>query len=134
MPFTKDYNYDTDSYGSISHFIFMSVVVLRLETCHYAEALWIIASALLLRGFVEGVSSYRIFGDEAYPQQPPCPGGASPSGCWIPQVPLAHHGAESPGYQWCYPGSPPAAPGLRCVGSTIPPIGLSPPILRTSRP
>jgi hypothetical protein len=29
-----------------------------------------IASALLLRGSAEGVSSYRIFGDEAYPQQP----------------------------------------------------------------
>jgi hypothetical protein len=28
-----------------------------------------IASALLLRGSAEGVSSYRIFGDEAYPQQ-----------------------------------------------------------------
>jgi hypothetical protein len=28
-----------------------------------------IASALLLRGSIEGVSSYRIFGDEAYPQQ-----------------------------------------------------------------
>jgi hypothetical protein len=27
------------------------------------------ASALLLRGSAEGVSSYRIFGDEAYPQQ-----------------------------------------------------------------
>jgi hypothetical protein len=27
-----------------------------------------IASALLLRGSAEGVSSYRIFGDEAYPQ------------------------------------------------------------------
>jgi hypothetical protein len=39
MPFTKYYNYDTDSYGSIGHFIFKSVVVLRLETCHYAEAL-----------------------------------------------------------------------------------------------
>jgi hypothetical protein len=26
------------------------------------------ASALLLRGSTEGVSSYRIFGDEAYPQ------------------------------------------------------------------
>jgi hypothetical protein len=26
------------------------------------------ASALLLRGSAEGVSSYRIFGDEAYPQ------------------------------------------------------------------
>jgi hypothetical protein len=67
MPFTKDYNYDTDSYGSIGHFIFKSVVVLHLETCHYAEALWITASALLLRGFAEGVSSYRIFSDEAYP-------------------------------------------------------------------
>jgi hypothetical protein len=39
MPFTKDYNYDTDSYGSISYFIFKSIIVLRLETCHYAEAL-----------------------------------------------------------------------------------------------
>jgi hypothetical protein len=29
----------------------------------------VIASALLLRGSAEGVSSYRIFGDEAYPQQ-----------------------------------------------------------------
>jgi hypothetical protein len=29
-----------------------------------------IASALLLRGSAEGVSSYRIFGDEAYPQHP----------------------------------------------------------------
>jgi hypothetical protein len=28
------------------------------------------ASALLLRGSAEGVSSYRIFGDEAYLQQP----------------------------------------------------------------
>jgi hypothetical protein len=28
-----------------------------------------IASALLLRGSIEGVCSYRIFGDEAYPQQ-----------------------------------------------------------------
>jgi hypothetical protein len=27
-----------------------------------------IASTLLLRGFAEGVSSYRIFGDKAYPQ------------------------------------------------------------------
>jgi hypothetical protein len=30
-----------------------------------------IASALLLRGSAEGVSSYRIFGDEAYPQHEP---------------------------------------------------------------
>jgi hypothetical protein len=30
-----------------------------------------IASALLLRGSAEGVSSYRIFGVEAYPQQSP---------------------------------------------------------------
>jgi hypothetical protein len=29
----------------------------------------VIASALLLRGSAEGVSSFRIFGDEAYPQQ-----------------------------------------------------------------
>jgi hypothetical protein len=28
-----------------------------------------IASALLLKRSTEGVSSYRIFGDEAYPQQ-----------------------------------------------------------------
>jgi hypothetical protein len=28
-----------------------------------------VASVLLLRGSAEGVSSYRIFGDEAYPQQ-----------------------------------------------------------------
>jgi predicted metal-binding membrane protein len=28
-----------------------------------------VASALLLRGSAEGVSSYRIFGDEAHPQQ-----------------------------------------------------------------
>jgi hypothetical protein len=28
-----------------------------------------IASALLLKGSAKGVSSYRIFGDEAYPQQ-----------------------------------------------------------------
>jgi hypothetical protein len=28
-----------------------------------------IALALLLKGSAEGVSSYRIFGDEAYPQQ-----------------------------------------------------------------
>jgi hypothetical protein len=32
-----------------------------------------IDSALLLRGSTEGVSSYRIFGDEAYPQQRPLP-------------------------------------------------------------
>jgi hypothetical protein len=65
---------------------------------------------------------------------PPCPGGASPGGRWLPQVPPAHRGAGSPGYRWCYPGFPPAALGLRCAGSTIPPIGLSPPILKTSRP
>jgi hypothetical protein len=28
-----------------------------------------VASALLLRGSAEGISSFRIFGDEAYPQQ-----------------------------------------------------------------
>jgi hypothetical protein len=31
----------------------------------------VIALALLLRGSAEGVSSYRIFGDEAYPQHLP---------------------------------------------------------------
>ena len=62
MSFTKDYNYDTGSHGSIGHFIFKSVhsFILRHE-----------ASALLLRGSAKGVSSYRIFGDEAYPQQHP---------------------------------------------------------------
>jgi hypothetical protein len=45
--------------------------ILRIEICQYAEALWMIASALLLRGSAEGVSSYRIFGDEAYPQHLP---------------------------------------------------------------
>jgi hypothetical protein len=29
----------------------------------------VIASALLLKGSAEGVSSFKIFGDEAYPQQ-----------------------------------------------------------------
>jgi hypothetical protein len=44
-------------------------VILRLEACYYAEASWMVASALLLRGSAEGISSFRIFGDEAYPQQ-----------------------------------------------------------------
>jgi hypothetical protein len=30
-----------------------------------------VASVLLLRGSVEGISSFRIFGDEAYPKQHP---------------------------------------------------------------
>jgi hypothetical protein len=53
------------------------------------------------------------------------------SGHWLPQAPPAHHGARFLGYQWCYHGSPPAAPRLRCAGSTIPLVGLSPPILKT---
>jgi hypothetical protein len=68
------------------------------------------------------------------PHLPPYPGGASPGGCWLTQVPPAHHGAGSPGYRWCYPGFPPAALESRCAGSTVPPIGLFPPILKTSRP
>jgi hypothetical protein len=60
MPFTNAYNHNTSYHGSIGHFIFKSVhsFVLRHE-----------ASALLLRGSAEGVSSYKIFDDEAYPQQ-----------------------------------------------------------------
>jgi hypothetical protein len=39
MPFTKDYNYDTDSRGSISHFIFKSVqsFVLRHATRNFMD-------------------------------------------------------------------------------------------------
>jgi hypothetical protein len=69
-----------------------------------------------------------------WPHLPPYPSGASPGGCLLPQAPPAHYGAGSSGNQWCCPGSPPAAPGWRCAGSTIPPIGPSPPILKTSRP
>jgi hypothetical protein len=68
MPFTTNYNNDTEYHGSLTHFIFKSVHPLRLETCHCAEALWAIASALLWIGPVEGVSFLRIFGYEAYPQ------------------------------------------------------------------
>jgi hypothetical protein len=42
------------------------------------------------------------------PRLPPCLDGASLGGRWLPQVPPTHHGAGSPGYRWCYPGSPPA--------------------------
>jgi hypothetical protein len=59
---------------------------------------------------------------------------ASPGGHWLPQVPPAHHGAGPLGYRWCYPGFPPTALGLRCAGLTVPPIGLFPPILKTSQP
>jgi hypothetical protein len=65
---------------------------------------------------------------------PPCLGGASPSGRWLPQVPPAHHGAGSPGYQWCHPGFPPTSLESRCAGLTVPPIGLFPPVLKTNRP
>jgi hypothetical protein len=41
------------------------------------------------------------------PHLPPYPGGAFLGGCWLPQVPPAHHGAGSPGHRWCYPGFPP---------------------------
>jgi hypothetical protein len=68
------------------------------------------------------------------PRLPPYPGGASLGGRWLPQAPPAHHRARSPGHQWCYSGSPRAALGLRCAGSTVPPVGPFPPILKTSRP
>jgi hypothetical protein len=66
MPFTNAYNHNTSYHGLIGHFIFKSVHSFVLR---YAEASWVTASALLLRGSAEGVSSYRIFSDEAYPQQ-----------------------------------------------------------------
>jgi hypothetical protein len=55
MPFIINYNTNTKHHGSLSHFIFRSVRPLRLEICHCAEALSVITSALLLKGFVEGV-------------------------------------------------------------------------------
>jgi hypothetical protein len=33
------------------------------------------------------------------PHLPPCPGGASPGGRWLPQVPPSHRGARFPGYR-----------------------------------
>jgi hypothetical protein len=50
------------------------------------------------------------------PHLRPYPGGSFPGGCWLPQVPPAHHGARSLGHRWCYTRFPPAALGSRCAG------------------
>jgi hypothetical protein len=55
MPLIINYNTDTKHHGSLNHFIFKSVRPLRLEICHYAEALSVVTSVLLLKGSVKGV-------------------------------------------------------------------------------
>jgi hypothetical protein len=56
----------------------------------------VITSALLLRGFVEGVSSYRIFGDEAYPQQVLYASGrlTGPAADWWDSYTVTHNAAN----------------------------------------
>ena len=68
MPLITNHDYDA-TIRDYAVFSSLSRCHPSSQACHHAEALLVVASALLLRVSAEGVSSYRIFGDKAYPQQ-----------------------------------------------------------------